>query len=155
MPDEIKFPLGGNQFAINKHAAFENKSHEAVVKFDPETQSFDLELKLTYKLKNSTDLQIGPSNDVRFKKWGLFKKNSSNNFVKGGFSNILIDFTDDNRVALQSEEADLNLVTDGEKGEHGHSFVEKSSPKFTKKMMLIMTLGLSIYLFYASKKSKR
>jgi len=120
-----KTKLTSDEYAINDGAEFIVTPTSTKLKFRKDGTG-EIKMTLNFSLKKSTNLQVGPD-DIQFYRCGVFDIKSMENYVSGTFSNFFLGVNSNDQIILESADNDFNIITDGEKGNHGSSLVTENS----------------------------
>ncbi len=115
-----KKTLNIGEFAIKEAAILSLVDASPTLKI---TKDGAVTMSFQFKIGDSSCLQVAKKNDdpLGIGVWGVFNETMPDNLVSADVKNISLSITSDAipKVVLSSANSDINLVTNGGKGNHG------------------------------------
>lgn len=123
-----KTKLTSNEFAVEEGSKFQVKSQKIAL-----TDSGELTLTITYKISDIKNIQKG-AGDIKAFSCGVFTQKST--LTKGSIGDVYL-ITGSKEVFFRSPKNEIDIQTDGEKGNHGQLiFALKEVKKRSKRKHL-------------------
>ena len=113
---DAKTKTGANEFAFKIGAAFNFVKEGTIVTVKPDGT---IAVTLNFALDNPADNKFGANADISKDDTAVFNTATDNYFNAATVSKLSIGQDADTRIILQSDQNDITLTTNGEKGRQG------------------------------------
>ncbi|MCU7549841.1 ParB/RepB/Spo0J family partition protein [Chitinophagaceae bacterium LB-8] len=127
MPNDITYKdrLNRNEFALNESVRVTINVNAAELTFTRKDDTVVMNLSMPFEV-NPDAVQVGPG-PIRFDRCGVLKFNDPN-FNEGRFKELFLSIIEDGglqpAIIIESRSQDIQILTGGQKGEHGNTFFE-------------------------------